>query len=67
MPIAEFRKDRRIPNYDLDMTMPLLSQYVQEFPPNHLDIPREDLPETGQDMKALMEGVSRFNAKPDPD
>lgn len=65
IPIAEFRKGRRIPNYALDMTLPLMRQYVQEFPLNHLDIPREDLPETGQDMKALMESVSRFNKADD--
>jgi hypothetical protein len=35
-------------------------QYVQEFPMNHLDLPREQLTETGKDMKDLMEGVSRF-------
>lgn len=65
IPIAEFRKGRKIPNFALEMTLPILNQYVQEFPINHLDIPREDLPETGQDMKALMEGVSRFNTKPE--
>ena len=45
------------------MTRPVLDQYVQEFPMNHLDIPAEDLPDTGLDMKALMESVSRFNEK----
>ena len=61
IPIAEFRKGRRIPNYAYDVTLPVLSQYQQEFPMNHLDVPRETLPDTGQDMKALMEGVSRFD------
>lgn len=61
IPIAAFREGRRIPNYAYEMTQPVLDQYVQEFPLNHLDIPREQLPETGQEMKALMEGVSRFN------
>lgn len=61
IPIAEFRAGRRIPNYALDMTLPVLNQYQQEFPLNHLDVPRETLPETGQAMKALMESVSRFD------
>ena len=64
IPIAEFRKNRKIPNYALEMTRPVLDQYVQEFPLNHLDIPREALPETGEDMKALMENVSRFKDEP---
>ncbi|MEM7279920.1 MAG: carbon-nitrogen hydrolase family protein [Pseudomonadota bacterium] len=62
IPIAEFRKGRKIPNFALDMVMPILDQYVQEFPLNHLDVPRDQLPETGQDMKALMESVSRFQS-----
>ncbi len=61
IPIAEFRAGRRIPNYAYEMTQPVLDQYVQEFPLNHLDVPRDQLPETGQAMKALMESVSRFN------
>lgn len=60
IPIAEFRKGRKIPNYALDMVQPVFEQYVQEFPLNHMDLPREKLPETGQEMKALMEGVSRW-------
>ncbi len=61
IPIAEFRKGRRIPNYAYEMTQPVLGQYVQEFPLNHLDVPREQLPETGQEMKSLLESQSRFN------
>ncbi len=64
IPIAEFRKGRKIPNYALDMVMPILQQYQQEFPMNHLDLPQQDLPETGQEMKALMESVSRFKSEP---
>ena len=60
IPIAEFRKGRKIPNYALDMVQPVFEQYVQEFPLNHMDLPREKLPETGREMKALMEGVSRW-------
>lgn len=74
IPIAEFRKgkysrtaqdgQRRIPNYAYEMTKPVLDQYVQEFPLNHLDVPRESLPETGAEMKELMESVSRFKQAP---
>lgn len=65
IPIAAFRKDRKIPNFAYEMTLPVLDQYVQEFPINHLDVPREELPETGAAMKELMEGVSRFNTPKD--
>lgn len=61
IPIADFRKGRKIPNFALDMVKPILEQYVQEFPMNHLDLPREKLPETGEEMKEMMEGISRFN------
>ena len=61
IPIAAFREGRKIPNFAYEMTKPVLDQYVQEFPLNHLDLPREELPETGQDMKAMMEEISRFN------
>jgi hypothetical protein len=47
------------------MTRPVFEQYVQEFPINHLDIPSDELPNTGEEMKALMESVSRF--KPESD
>ena len=60
IPIAEFRQGRKIPNFAYEMTRPVLDQYVQEFPLNHLDMDAEDLPETGQDMKALLESHSRF-------
>lgn len=55
IPIAEFRKGRRIPNYALDMVQPVFQQYRQEFPLNHMDMPRSELPETGEEMKAMME------------
>jgi len=60
IPIAEFRKGRKIPNFALDMVQPVFQQYVQEFPLNHMDMPREELPETGEEMKAMMESVSRW-------
>lgn len=61
IPIASFREGRKIPSYAPDMVKPVFEQYVQEFPLNHLDIPREELPETGSKMKEVMEGVSRYN------
>ena len=61
IPIAKFRKGRRIPSYALDIVKPVFEQYVQEFPLNHLDIPRENLPDTGAEMKVLMESVSRYD------
>lgn len=60
IPIVEFRKNRKIPNFAYEMTKPVLDQYVQEFPINHLDIPADELPKTGAEMKELMENVSRF-------
>lgn len=63
IPITAFREGRRIPNFALDVTMPVIEQYVQEFPLNHMDVAREDLPETGAAMKALMERASRFNSE----
>ncbi|MGB6318323.1 MAG: nitrilase-related carbon-nitrogen hydrolase [Litorimonas sp.] len=63
IPIAAFREGRRIPNFALAVTMPVIEQYVQEFPLNHMDVAREDLPETGAAMKALMERASRFNSE----
>lgn len=60
IPIAQFRKGRTIPSFALEMTMPVISQYQQEHPLNHLDIPRNQLPENGEAMKSLLESVSRY-------
>ncbi len=60
IPIAEFRNGRKIPNFAFEMVKPVFHQYRQEIPINHLDMPREDLPETGQEMKALFDRISRF-------
>jgi len=60
IPIAAFRKGRKIPNYSLDITMPVLQQYQQEVPINHLDISKEELPQTGKEMKVLIDSVSRY-------
>lgn len=61
IPIAEFRKNRRLPNYALALTQPVFTQYQEEIPLNHLDLPREQLPQTGEAMKGLLDKLSRFN------
>ncbi len=60
IPIAAFRQGRKIPNFALELAKPVFEQYRQEIPINHLDVPREQLPETGQAMKALFDRISRF-------
>lgn len=60
IPIAAFRKDRRIPRYPLEVVAPVFSQYRQEVPLNHLDLPPDQLPQTGADMKALLDRLSRW-------
>ena len=60
IPIAEFRKNRRIPNYAYEMVRPIFEQYKQEIPINHLDMPTEELPETGVEMKELFDRISRY-------
>lgn len=60
IPIAEFREGRRIPNYALDMVQGVFEQYQQEIPLNHMDLPRDQLPETGAAMKELLDSKSRW-------
>lgn len=60
IPIAEFRRNRRIPHYALEVVAPVFEQYRQEIPLNHLDLPPEELPATRADMKALLDSVSRW-------
>ncbi|MFP2995377.1 carbon-nitrogen hydrolase family protein [Spongiivirga sp. MCCC 1A20706] len=61
IPIAAFRRGRTIPNYALEMTKPVFEQYQQEIPINHMDMARKQLPQTGQEMKALLDSISRYN------
>jgi hypothetical protein len=42
--------------------MPILQQYQQEIPINHMDLEREQLPETGKEMKSLFDKISRWVA-----
>ena len=60
IPIAEFRKNRTIPNYALEMVESVFSQYQQEIPLNHLDMPSDQLPQTGEEMKELFDQISRY-------
>jgi|TARA_B100001105_G_scaffold120147_1_gene96320 predicted amidohydrolase len=65
IPIAEFRKNRTIPNYALEMVQEIFSQYQQEIPINHLDMPFDQLPQTGEEMKELFDEISRYLNKPE--
>ncbi|MEO8223479.1 MAG: nitrilase-related carbon-nitrogen hydrolase [Gammaproteobacteria bacterium] len=67
IPIAEFRKGRRIPRYPLEVVAPVFSQYRQEVPLNQMDLPPGELPGTGADMKALLDRVSRWLHPAAPD
>lgn len=58
--IAKLREDRRLPRYPLDVVKPVFDQFQQEMPLNHLDVPREELPQTRQDMKKLMDRKSKW-------
>lgn len=64
IPIGEFREGRRLPPFALEMSMPIIEQYVQEHPLNQLDMPPEELPRTGEDMKQLVDDVSRYKKQP---
>ncbi|MEC7988265.1 MAG: nitrilase-related carbon-nitrogen hydrolase, partial [Myxococcota bacterium] len=60
IPIAQFRKNRRLPQYSVDLTRAIFQQYREEIPPNHLDIPEAKLPRDGKEMKALLDERSRW-------
>ena len=60
IPIAEFRKNRKIPSYSLDIVQPIFKQYQQEVPINHMDLPKEKLPQTGKEMKVYVDSISRY-------
>ena len=60
IPIADFRKNRTIPNYALEMVESVFSQYQQEIPINHLDMVTDQLPQTGEEMKELFDQISRY-------
>ncbi len=58
--IAALRKGRKIPDYPMDVTRPVFEQYVPAFPLNHLDVPVDQLPDNGAEMKVLMDKSSRW-------
>ena len=60
IPIAAFREGRTIPRYPLEVVEPVFDQYVQEVPLNHLDLPPDELPQTREDMKDLLDRESRW-------
>jgi hypothetical protein len=60
IPIAAFRKGRRIPRYPLEVVSPVFDQYRQELPLNHLDLPADRLPQTNAQMKELLDRESRW-------
>lgn len=60
IPIAQFRKARRIPRFPLEVVAPVFEQYQQEVPLNHLDLPPEALPKTRADMRDLLDERSRW-------
>lgn len=56
-------KGRTIPPYPVDVTRPVFEQYHQAFPLNHLDLPIDQLPDDGAEMKVLMDKKSRWKKK----
>ncbi len=60
IPIAELRKDRKIPRYPFEVVEPVFSQYQQEVPINHMDMDSSKLPNTRETMKDLLDKESRW-------
>lgn len=60
IPIAELRKNRQLPQYSVAFTHNIFSQYQDEIPPNHLDLPPERLPKNGKEMKTVLDKQSRW-------
>ena len=63
IPIAPFRAGRTIPRYPLEVVKAVLDQYVQEVPVNVLDLPADELPQTNEEMKKLLDDSSRWISK----
>jgi len=60
IPIAAFRANRRIPQFCTELTQTVLGQYVPEIPLDHLDLPPDQLPQDGKEMKSLLDSISRW-------
>lgn len=58
IPIADFRKNRKLPQYSVALTKQIFDQYKEEIPMNHLDMPAAELPENGKEMKAHLDSLS---------
>ena len=64
IPIAEFRRRRRLPQYPVGFTRSVFSQYQDEIPPDHMELPADQLPVDGKAMKVLIDAKSRWRARP---
>lgn len=60
IPIGEFRKNRTLPHFAKELTQPILNQYCEEIPLNHLDLPDQELPKDGREMKQLFDKCSKW-------
>ncbi len=60
IPLAEFREGRTIPRFPLEVVAPVFEQFQQETPLNHLDIPVDELPQTREGMRELIDRNSRW-------
>jgi predicted amidohydrolase len=60
IPIAEFRNNRTIPRFPMAVVAPVFDQFQQETPLDHMDIPIEELPQTREAMKELIDRNSRW-------
>ncbi len=60
IPIAKFRENRKLPQFSVDLTKEIFQQYQEEIPNNHLDLPREKLPQTGKEMKVHLDSLSNW-------
>jgi predicted amidohydrolase len=60
IPIAKLREGRRLPRYPMEMVSEIFGQFQQELPINHLDMPRDELPQTREEMKEHLDKLSRW-------
>ncbi|HNP65893.1 MAG TPA: hypothetical protein PKH39_18330 [Woeseiaceae bacterium] len=60
IPIAKLREGRRLPRYPMEMVEEIFGQFQQELPTNHLDMPRDELPQTREEMKDHLDNISRW-------
>lgn len=58
--IAKLREGRLLPRYPIEMVRPIFDQFQQELPLNHLDLPPDQLPQTRQDMRQLLDDTSKW-------